>query len=456
MQLTEDATAPLQLERTAADYADENARFLVSGREFSRQFFHVYGARLTALRQRLRPPAARLWGEAAPVLAVHELTEHSGDCVLIGTIFKQQQLKPSILKEMSEEHNLEPQPPRDRFIADSDHLVLEDELARVQLEGNIDAQQFVTGVICAVLGREGTGGRFCVREMCFADLPPQPVDRPLPSNDCWVLLVSGLGLQAGGDLFAAQQLVDLVSGQLGSPEEQRAMAAVCRVIVAGNSLSASSQDRDFLKRAAYLSSDTAVAGAEALRSLDELLQQLAASCELDLIPGEFDPTNHLLPQRPLHRCQLPKAGAYRTFRSTTNPYQAVVGGRRLLGTAGQNVHDLYRYSVGEDPLVNLERLLTWGHLCPTAPDTLTCYPYYDRDPFIMDECPDLLFAGNQSRFATKLYEGPQGQRVRLLCLPEFHRTATCALVNLRDLEVRTLTLASLVAPLQEGSPRPEK
>jgi len=133
-----------------------------------------------------------------------------------------------------------------------------------------------------------------------------------------------------------------------------------------------------------------------------------------------------------------------------------VGGRRLLGTAGQNVHDLYRYSVGEDPLVNLERLLTWGHLCPTAPDTLTCYPYYDRDPFIMDECPDLLFAGNQSRFATKLYEGPQGQRVRLLCLPEFHRTATCALVNLRDLEVRTLTLASLVSPLQEGSPRPEK
>ena len=66
----------------------------------------------------------------------------------------------------------------------------------------------------------------------------------LPSH---VLLVSGLGLEAAGDLWPGQLLVDLVSGQLGSEEEQRTMAGVTRVIVAGNSLSASSRDSEFLK-----------------------------------------------------------------------------------------------------------------------------------------------------------------------------------------------------------------
>ena len=67
------------------------------------------------------------------------------------------------------------------------------------------------------------------------------------ASPSYVLLVSGLGLEASGDLFAGQQLVDLVTGQLGSEEEQRQMAAVTRIIVAGNSLSSSSQDSEFLK-----------------------------------------------------------------------------------------------------------------------------------------------------------------------------------------------------------------
>ncbi|KAF0310483.1 DNA polymerase delta subunit 2 [Amphibalanus amphitrite] len=450
MQLKEE----LSVERTAALFSDETARYQLSGRDFSRQFYHVYSSRLKAVEERLRAAAAEKWGGVA-VVAVSELDEERAECAVIGTLFKQQQLKPSILKEISEEHNLMPQPPRERFISDSDHLILEDEGARIRLEGNIDPQQYVNGVVCAVVGREEVSGKFKVRDVCFPDLPPQEVDRPIPDKDSYVLLVSGLGLEASGNLFLAQLLVDLVTGQLGSEEEQKEMAAVCRVIVAGNSLSASSRDSQFLKRAAYLTSDLAGQSAAAVRSLDELLQQLTASCDLDLMPGEFDPTNHLLPQRPMHPCLLPKAAAYRTFHGVTNPYQAVVGGRRLLGSSGQNVHDLYRYSACDDPLTSLERLLTWGHLCPTAPDTLTCYPYYDKDPFTIDQCPDLLFAGNQTKFATKMCRGSQGQRVRLLCLPEFHRTATCALVNLRTLGVRRITLGSVLTQNGEEA-QPEK
>ncbi|KAJ7386285.1 DNA polymerase delta subunit 2 [Desmophyllum pertusum] len=53
---------------------------------------------------------------------------------------------------------------------------------------------------------------------------------------------------------------------------------------------------------------------------------------------------------------------------------------RVLGTAGQNVQDIYKVSTFEDHLEILEHTMRWSHIAPTAPDTLGCYPYYDKDP----------------------------------------------------------------------------
>lgn len=44
--------------------------------------------------------------------------------------------------------------------------------------------------------------------------------------------------------------------------------------------------------------------------------------------------------------------------------------RRFLGTAGQNVSDIFRYSSMEDHLEILEWTLRVRHISPTAPDTL--------------------------------------------------------------------------------------
>jgi DNA polymerase II small subunit/DNA polymerase delta subunit B len=49
--------------------------------------------------------------------------------------------------------------------------------------------------------------------------------------------------------------------------------------------------------------------------------------------------------------------------------------------------------------------LQWRHLCPTAPDTLTCYPFGADDPFVLQQCPHIMFAGNQPEFDTRLMEG---------------------------------------------------
>lgn len=61
-------------------------------------------------------------------------------------------MKPSILRDISEELQLAPQPQLSNFADDADKLILEDELQRIRLSGKIDVHKVVTGVVVAVLG----------------------------------------------------------------------------------------------------------------------------------------------------------------------------------------------------------------------------------------------------------------------------------------------------------------
>ncbi len=69
----------------------------------------------------------------------------------------------------------------------------------------------------------------------------------------------------------------------------------------------------------------------------------------------------------------------------TNPHAFSVDGVHFVGTSGQNVDDIHRYSAMEDRLAIMQSVLQWGHLVPTAPDTLTCYPFQQDDPFILEQ-----------------------------------------------------------------------
>lgn len=53
---------------------------------------------------------------------------------------------------------------------------------------------------------------------------------------------------------------------------------------------------------------------------------------------------------------------------------------RFLGSSGQNIDDLEKYSEAKSKLEFLERTLRWRHLAPTAPNTLgenhfSCYAF---------------------------------------------------------------------------------
>lgn len=150
--------------------------------------------------------------------------------------------------------------------------------------------------------------------------------------------------------------------------------------------------------------------------------------------------------------------------------------------------------------------LRWGHLAPSAPDTLCelqpssahplhlapccafltpnshiplrihphwplrllptgCYPFTDRDPFLISQRPRIYFIGNQPRFATALFE-PQAEvaadaeergigsrgTTRVLLLPSFKRTGTLVLVNKKSLQVKLLHI--LPSSLAEPKPEP--
>ena len=131
------------------------------------------------------------------------------------------------------------------------------------------------------------------------------------------------------------------------------------------------------------------------------------------MPGADDPCNYLLPQQPFHPCMLPQASQLATLNLCTNPYCCDIDGVRVLGTAGQPLDDMQRCLPGDDRLKTLQRSLEFQHLAPTAPDTLGCYPFANKeeDPFVVRQCPHIFFAGNQPRYESKIVEGADGQRV---------------------------------------------
>lgn len=99
------------------------------------------------------------------IVTLAELSERneSTNCILIGTLYKHQELKPSVLRELSEELQLITQPARTNYASFKDILYLEDEVLRIKLVGNhVNIQDVVTGVICAVLGQELKNGAFSV------------------------------------------------------------------------------------------------------------------------------------------------------------------------------------------------------------------------------------------------------------------------------------------------------
>ncbi|CAB0032218.1 unnamed protein product [Trichogramma brassicae] len=368
VKLDGDKFEKCSIERKTVNYDDNSGRFAKEGDEYTKQYASLYVKRLEELASVLKVKLKVKWGSDVNLIPLSDLEEQEGrKCAIIGTLFKHQPNKPSILKELSEEHQMSMPAPLVDYCSDEDQLFLEDQTSRVRLTGdNVNVKMSVTGVVCAVLGAENSKSTFELIEQ-------------------WVC------------------------GLAGNPEMQEEMASVVRVVIAGNSIKGC-KDVHVSRGLVSGKKEDAAAALEmttGTKRLDALLE-------------------------------------YKSIKGVSNPWIGKVADKVIVGTSGQPIQDILKVC-GLDtkqPLEWLEKTLEWRHMCPTAPDTIPCMPFYRNDPFILKECPHIYFVGNMDKFETKLYKGKDGQKVRLVCIPKFAHTKTVVLVDLDTLDTTPVSFGS--------------
>lgn len=430
-----------------------NEQFVIKNYNFDVQYFPYYQARITEMRNMIENNAKCRWKDNK-IVKLHDLGETSEDqdkqVIIVGTLFKQMILQPSILKEVSEENQLMPQPILERFTSEDDALWLQDGDESIMLKGNIDVGTHVTGICLALLGHEeDDASRFVVEDVCFCQLEPkESIPTPL-STDKYVAFISGLGFSKncytikdwnrGISIFTS-----LINGELSDKYAVKG-SAIARVIIAGNCIGKNARKEESESEIdnktpwnKKIKSNTT----EATKLIDDFIARLGTFIDVDIMPGELDPTNQLIPQQALHHCILPKSFKLNTVRSVTNPYSIELDGLNFLGTSGQNVKSIKQYSTMTESITIMHRMIDWAHIAPTAPDTLYCYPYCDQDPFVLTKMyPDVYFVGNQVNFNSNTIEAPNGQKVLLVSIPDFESTYSCVLVNLKNLSCEMISLA---------------
>lgn len=69
---------------------------------------------------------------------------------------------------------------------------------------------------------------------------------------------------------------------------------------------------------------------------------------------------------------------------------------------------------------------------------LGCYPFQEKDQFVIEECPHVYFVGSQPHFGTMVIGGPAGQAVRLIAVPKFKETGELVLLDTDTLDVEIM------------------
>ncbi|KAF4316232.1 hypothetical protein BBO99_00007543 [Phytophthora kernoviae] len=468
-----EATTAQVTARHSVDYNPTYQRFVLKQKSYAQQFSHIYVSRLQQLRDIVTVQVDAKNEGHVPVLSkIIDLKADGQECVLIGTLLKILGDKPDIFKALTSESGVIPIEKVEKPLATTeDELLLEDESGRVELVGDIDVPRMVTGVVLGVRGRvprDGAGGQFHVDEIFLPSFPPQ-YSLPERAESEYVALVSGLAVGQNSDAQPLRNhvLMDYLAGRLGDDKEKEFVSKIVRTVVVGNMIASTGKGDIQVPIIKRKTVEELALDAEPLKNADELVSTLAAAMCVDLMPGPFDPSNYTLPQQSFHPCLFPRSSHFKSFRCVTNPYEAQVGGVQLFGHSGQPLQSMLQCTLpkgnslededGDASMVTeqdkdeqeqeraldyLEQSLEWRHAAPTAPDLLACFPMANEDPFILENCPHVYFAGNQPRFSTRLVKGAKGQEVRLITVPSFSESSTIVLVDLKDLSCFPITIGA--------------
>ncbi len=499
-----------EVERIHTPCTGLHDRFTASaqGTNYTKQYFHMYNYRTHAMKEVLTKLAKEKWSNikiADRVIDTEGASNNHHEWVIIGVLYKEMKLRQSVLDDFKGSGTgmgTEASDMATNITSSDDILILEDDSGRIAVNGGdiLKTEHIVTGVVLALKGRVDSQGVLQVSDYlsydaCYSN---SQLSNTKNGEDNYIMLVSGLGMgkpRSPEEMVAAndpgdvelsrQMLLDWLSGRIGDENEVKKSSLVSRLIIAGDSIDVPAIDSNAISLTygpsrTKLEKEHQLKCSNIIKRFDAYLAMGLASLPIDVMPGKTDPAVQNLPQQPLHPCLLPVSSRFSSLSLVTNPYDCRIGesstGCRVIGHSGQPVSDIVRQTdfstlnndsmatedkspsetaaaAAHSSLQALKMTLQWGHIAPTAPDTLPCYPLTDSDPFIMpsvsskendkasltddNNTPHILFAGNQPCFASELIE-KASYRTLLLCIPSFRETGTAVLVNIRTLEASTI------------------
>lgn len=173
--------------------------------------------------------------------------------VIIGTLFKEQPLKPSILKNIIGVLGTR-KFTEGLYTSEEDYAVLEDSSGRIRLKkgDHFDPHHHVTGSIMAFIGTADSNGFYTVKDWCYAGIPysqtiPKHIslntqrdlydpDGLKPGKREFVAFISGLEFGVPGDVMSAEMFLRFIRGELGNVEDQKLSSQINRVVICGNNI----------------------------------------------------------------------------------------------------------------------------------------------------------------------------------------------------------------------------
>eukprot|EP00494_Astrolonche_serrata_P006554 UN06578 len=269
------------------------------------------------------------------------------ECGVVGVLYKQMNLKPCVLDVYNDKKRGEP---KNGCFADSgDIMYIEDNEGRVEIYGDLEVDQLVTGMYVGVIGKK-VENAFEVEALFYPELPSQ-IPRPLKKSGeaQYVCLMSGLRF---GDTSVSNILRESLFDFLtGFTDDGKFSSKIVRTIIAGSSFALN--DITEMECDNISKKRLHIPVGKDIKEVDTYLGQLCSNMQVDLMPGDSDPSGYFLPQQPMHKCLFPKASSCNSFNSTTNPHQVTLDKCTILGTSGQNI-DCMRKNCLSTPLQCLE------------------------------------------------------------------------------------------------------
>lgn len=470
-------------------------------RDYESQFFNIYKHRLTILRNRVESECERKWNNGfqlngKPVVKKENVLDvQAGEpCWCVGTIYCEMRYKPNVLEEVINDTYGAPDLVKSYVDSDGgDQVMLEDESGRLLLVGDfIKSTPFITGTVVGLLGMEADPGTFQVLDICYPKgltQPPMPfpisknkVDNKynstssegniLSNGNEKVAIVSGLNISSTSqsNLLKVRLLQEYLNGSLQGNTET--VSKISRLIVCGNSI-------EYAKGNEINQGDIVYC----LDQFSQFLGNILQTIPVDVLPGKNDPSDISLPQQPLHKA-LFNENLKPYFNKVnrpilnlvTNPYKFNINGWDILTISGQNIDDIMKYiipysnkggnsndndndNIGSNSESNdnahiddsredtiehrldlMECTMKWQNIVPTCPDTIWCYPYKNKDPFILTEWPHLYVVGNQPDFARRDIKTSNGNQITMLAIPEFSKTGKFVILDLVTLQTEIVKI----------------